>query len=108
MLNKKYRTTLGYCKWCRFKHFGKSDLEIRVTKHCKKMIDRALSRQRIKSNCHHCGHPRKEHDSERQTKNEMTGQYEPMLDTCCGHIKKGVRGDIGFDCDDYCDCEVFL
>lgn len=38
----------------------------------------------------------------------MTGQYETMLDTCCGHIKKGVRGDINLGHDDYCECEVYL
>ena len=104
----KYKTKNGYCKWCTFKHFGNSDLELRITKHCKKMIDRVLSRKRIGDKCHHCGHSRKEHDSEKQTKNEITGQFETELDTCCGHIKKGVRGDTGFNYDDYCYCEVFL
>ena len=103
----KYLTKNGYCKWCTFKHFGDSDWEKRVTIHCKKMIDRALSRTRKGDKCHHCGHSKKEHDVERQTLNEDTKKYETYLDTCCGHIKRGAKHDV-CDPDDWCECEVYL
>jgi hypothetical protein len=98
----EYLTDKGYCKWCRFKHEHHPSF-----KHCKKMIERVLSKERIDDKCHHCNHSKREHTASRQTLNESTNEYETYLDSCCNHIKKGVKGD-DFDSNDYCDCEVFL
>lgn len=106
-LEKKYVTKNGYCKWCAFKHFGNSDLEIRVTKHCKKMIDRALSRKRVGDKCHHCGHNKKEHRGQQYSDNGIKDSKMTLeLTTCCSHQKTRVDANLGHE--DFCDCEVFL
>lgn len=99
MIETKYLTNKGYCKWCRFKHSHHPSFE-----HCKKMIDRALSRTRKDDNCHHCGHSKTKHKGKMYSDGGIKDSKMTLqLNTVCSHEKRFT----GYD-DNYCDCEVYL
>lgn len=97
----KYLTTKGYCKWCFFLH---SDHPSSI--HCRKMMDRALSRIRKGDSCWHCGHSKTEHVGKLYSKIE--GKQVLQRNTLCSHLKNNRRGDSNFNHDDYCECEGYL
>jgi len=88
------------CNWCTCPVTGIDD---KYHKHCRKMLERLKTRQRVKDKCFRCGHSKKEHTG------KITSGHIIVSTSLCSHAKRGwwKKGSEP-EYEDQCDCEVYL